>query len=115
MDHGICWQDVGVLVPEMGDQQGQRHEDCAQQPLDFEKASRADHKHSSIHIVLRVDFIDCCQQAADGKRHDPRQHKFFLQKNAEIKGEKKYHSQPDLRDCKLLVLIEQGMHAFLSC
>ena len=80
MDHGIRWQDVGMPVPEMGDQQWQRHEGCAQQPLDFEKASGADHEHGSIHIVLGVDFIDRCQQAADGKCHDPCQHKFFLQK-----------------------------------
>lgn len=80
MHHGICWQDVGVSVPKMGDQQGQRHEGCPQKPLDFEEASCADHKHGSIHIVLGVDFIDGCKQIADGKRHNPCQHELFLQK-----------------------------------
>ena len=79
MHHGICWQDVGVLVPKVCDQQGQRHEGCAQQPLDFEEASGADHEHGSIYIVLGVQVADGRQQVADCKRHDPCQQKLFLQ------------------------------------
>lgn len=83
MHHSICWQDVGVLVPKMSNQQGQRHESCPQQPLNLEEAGGADHEHGSVHIVLRIVLIDGCQQVADGKCHDPCQQELFLQETTQ--------------------------------